>query len=98
MPVAFQAAGGPSLGNSLSSPLSGERLFNWGPRKRGQSTDLVGSAAEAVAVTTRARGRDQRHRKVGRNMGWDPQVGLEKVSLSPTPIAVNAPPQPQGSS
>ena len=48
-PVAFQASGGPSLGHSLSRPLSGEMSSRLGPRNCGQSAagafDLGGPAS-----------------------------------------------------
>ncbi len=44
MPFAFQASGGPSLGHSLSKPVSGEWSSRALPRHWGQSAGLASSA------------------------------------------------------
>src|SRR5215471_2765908 len=76
MPVAFQTTGGPSLGHSLSRPVSGDRLFCPGPRKRGQSGLLSAAADEPASIRDKAR---QAGRNEAGRMGWGPQRKAKQV-------------------
>src|SRR6266404_2579162 len=61
-PVAFQTTGGPSLGHSLSRPLSDEMSSRLGPRNCGQSADgdLTSAAWHTAANSTTPQAKHQR--------------------------------------